>query len=788
MKTIRSSLAIAVSLVSAAVPYAWSQQEGTISGPGSVAESPGRLEEIVVTARRRNEQAQDVPLALSVVGARELDEARANSIDRLQQLVPSVYLFTYNARTTSIAIRGLGGNVGLSSDALENGVGVFVDDVYLGRVGPAMFELVDIERVEFLRGPQVALLGRNTTAGAISIVTQRPSLDATDSVVEATVGDYGFREVKASISGPLGGDKVAGRASVSDVRRDGFMHNVTTGEGVQDLDSFTARAQLLIAPTAALDIRVIGDYAKQESNCCAAVSRAVFETLDNGAPVPNNILARTARLGLQLPTGDPFDRNVGADAPIQADMDQRGLSVHIDWALAGHELTSITARREWDFDSQNDLDDTALPVVTAFGQANRQRQTSQEIRVASRGAGPVDYVAGAYFFEEIVDGLGAFGLGSAAPGWYFPPSTPTPRAVIETAVNGLTVASLSTVDVSSNAAFGHGVWHAADAFDVAAGLRFTRETRSGRFDQVQAGPSLASLAPGDAATAQAIRNSFGSGSSYTTGTDGDDLSGTVTLSHRTRFGTSYLSIAHAHKAGGLNLGDFPLDIELVVRPETARHYEIGTKNRLFGNAFLNAAVYRTSVSDYQTSVLVPNAAGRLVQYISNIDKARSQGYELDVSWSPHLRFALSAALAYVDASYESFPRGPCPTETSVVPAQCDLSGQPLPGSPRRSWSLAIEGLEPVAGMLELYWRFDHGHRSEVFTAVSNSRYSRLDERDLVNLSLGIRNSDRRWDLMYWVRNALDEDYYQFAQGRTSGWLTGLPGEPRTSGLTYRGRF
>jgi iron complex outermembrane receptor protein len=91
-------------------------------------------------------------------------------------------------------------------------------------------------------------------------------------------------------------------------------------------------------------------------------------------------------------------------------------------------------------------------------------------------------------------------------------------------------------------------------------------------------------------------------------------------------------------------------------------------------------------------------------------------------------------------------------------------------------------------MLELYWRFDHGHRSEVFTAVSNSRYSRLDERDLANLSLGIRSSDRRWDLMYWVRNALDEDYYQFIQGRTSGWLTGLPGEPRTSGLTYRGRF
>jgi iron complex outermembrane receptor protein len=783
------SIAIALSLLSAGLSQAWSQQNGAPpAGPRATA-TAGASEEIVVTARRRDEQPQDVPIAMSVVDAEKLDETRAYSIDRLQQLVPSVYMFGYNARTTSIAIRGMGGNVGLSSDGLENGVGVFIDDVYIGRVGPATFDLVDIERVEFLRGPQGTLFGRNTTAGAISIVTKRPSFDEADAVVETAVGDHGFREIKTSLSGPLAGDTLAGRASVSNVERDGFMQNVYTGEEVQSFDNLTARGQLLIAPTPALAIRVIGDYAQQDSNCCSVVSNGAFETLDSGAPVPNNILARTARLGHELLPVAPFARNVEADSPIQADMDQRALSAHIDWTLAGLEVTSITARREWDWDPQNDGDDTSLPAVTALGQSNRQRQTSQEVRVASRGERRVDYVAGAYYFEELVDGIGAFELGQAAPGWFFPPTAPQPRTVIETAVIGFATESLSTSDMRSHAAFGHAIWHVTEALDVEAGLRFTSETRSGRFEQRQlGGASLAGLPAANAAAVQAIRDSFGSTTAYSAETDGDDVSGAVTLSHRTRFGTSYLTVADGHKSGGLNLGNFPSDIDLVVRPETVDHYEIGMKNRLFGHAFLNAAVYLTKVSDYQTSVLAPNAAGRLIQYISNIDEARSQGYELDLAWSPYPRFGLSASLAYVDATYESFPRGPCPPEISAVPAQCDLSGQPLPGSPRRSWSLSFEGLETLTGTLELYWRFDYNHRSDVYTSVSNSRHSRVDERGLANLSVGIRSADRKWDLKYWMRNVLDEDYLQLAQGRTSGWIVALPGDPRTSGLTYRGRF
>jgi iron complex outermembrane recepter protein len=469
-------------------------------------------------------------------------------------------------------------------------------------------------------------------------------------------------------------------------------------------------------------------------------------------------------------------------------MNQRALSATIDWSLGGFDLTSITARREWDWNPENDGDDTAVPAITRQGLSNRQTQTSQELRASSSGVRRVDYVAGLYHFTETVDGTGVFELGSAAPQWFYPPTAPQSRAAIDTAVIGLAVGTLSISDTRSNAAFGNAVWHVTEAFDVTAGLRYTTESRSGRFEQSQAGQSLASLSLSDAAAAQGLRDSFGPVISYGAETDDDDLSGTVTLSYETRRGANYLTVTDGHKAGGLNLGNFPPDIDLVVRPERVRHYEIGAKNRVGANALLNVAVYRTEVADYQTSAILPNAAGRLIQYISNIDEALSQGFELDFTWSPHRRFVLSAALAYVDASYESFPRGPCPTEISVTPAQCDLSEQRLPGSPRRAVSLGIEGAEPMASALELYWRFDYNHRSDVYTSVSNSRYSRLDELDLANLGIGIRDTNRRWDFMYWVRNVLDEDYFTFAQGRTNGWIVGLPGEPRTSGFTYRGRF
>lgn len=249
---------------------------------------------ITVTARRRDESAQDVPIALSVVGAEQLAATGNFSLGQTQQLVPSLQIFSYNPRNTNINIRGLGSNVSLTNDGLENGVGVYVDNVYYGRVGQSQFDLVDLQQIEILRGPQGTLFGKNTTAGAINISTRPPSFEPEFSG-EATLGDYGYHQLRGSLSGPLIGDRLAARISIADTHRDGFIDNVRTGRKASDYDNFSVRGQLLATPSETLSIKLISDFSKQTLNCCVNLLVGSYSEYDNGAALPNNFEQRVAR-------------------------------------------------------------------------------------------------------------------------------------------------------------------------------------------------------------------------------------------------------------------------------------------------------------------------------------------------------------------------------------------------------------------------------------------------------------------------------------------------------------
>src|SRR5882757_8012740 len=325
----------------------------------------GRLEDVVVTARRRAENAQDVPIPITAITGNSLEESGQYRLEDLNERLPSLNAQFANPRQTSIAVRGLGNNP--ANDGLESSVGVYLDDVYLGRPGMANQDFVDIDQVSLLRGPQGTLFGKNTTAGVLNITTRSPSFTP-DGTVEASGGNYGYYQVRGSLSGPLADDTLAGRLSYAKTSRDGFIDDVTDGRRLNSVDRQGLRGQLLFKPNEALSIRVIGDYEKEDSDCCVSV-------LYNPGPNDGALLkARLAAAG----AAEIFDPNFLSSSinDLQhMEVRQSGGSVQANWRFdGGYNLTSITAFRSWHFIPTNDADGTNISALIDAGQAVNDEQ------------------------------------------------------------------------------------------------------------------------------------------------------------------------------------------------------------------------------------------------------------------------------------------------------------------------------------------------------------------------------------------------------------------------------
>ena len=268
------------------------------------------LGEIVVTARRRSETVQEVPIPISVVGGELVEDAGAFNVNRVKELVPSVQLYSSNPRNTTLNIRGLGSTFGLTNDGIDPGVGFYVDGVYYARPAATTLDFIDIEQIEVLRGPQGTLFGKNTTAGAFNVTT-RPASFAQGANLEVSYGNYGFVQAKASVTGPLS-KKFAARISFSGTQRDGFLTNVNNQQSVNDLNNLGFRAQLLYQPNDNLKITLIGDDTRQNPNGYAQVIAGVVPTQRADYRQFNNIIAD---LGYALPSQNPFDRLIDHDTP-----------------------------------------------------------------------------------------------------------------------------------------------------------------------------------------------------------------------------------------------------------------------------------------------------------------------------------------------------------------------------------------------------------------------------------------------------------------------------------------
>ncbi|MDB5723943.1 MAG: TonB-dependent receptor [Novosphingobium sp.] len=786
-------------------------------------------DDIVVTARHRDESSQEVPIAISVIGGEHIDNTGAFNVGRLQQLTPALQFYSSNPRNTSVNIRGFGAPLGLTNDGIDQGVGIYVDDVYYSRVASSTFDFLDVQQIEVLRGPQGTLYGKNTTAGAINITTRPPTFDF-EARAELSLGNYGFVQGKAVVSGPLS-ETVAVRLAVSETKRNGTIHNITTGQDQNDLDNTGLRAQLLWKPTSNLEFTLAGDYNRQSAVCCTTVFAGYVPTL-KAANRQYPTLSAVQGYALSAAARDPFNRLTDVDSEIRAKQSIGGVSLKAKLDLGAGSITSITSWRFWNWDPSNDRDFTALPITTISQNPSKQRQFTQELRY-NHHSDKLDFQVGTFFFKQSVATDGSQVQGAAATKWLLSPSTVVGNPYTLDVLNGLTSTNTIRFRNTSWSVYGQASWHPLPGLTLQPGVRLNYDKKSGSYDAVVTDRLGTVLAPGLVTTGNATQKAqLGVllPESYAPELSDWNVSYDLTLGYDVaRDVHVYATYSKTFQTGGINMNGVPADTvtglpllaNQTVQPESVKSYEIGVKTQFWDRKVtLNLAAFRTEIGNYQASFSSNNAASLAVirGYIANVPKVRSQGLEADFSVRPSERFNAYLNFAYTDATYRDFKNAPPPIELSgastfsalvscalpttlapgaVGPQSCDISGQRLPGVSKYALSFGAEGNLPV-GLFgqsgQIYAGVDGSYRSNYYTNATPSPAALLPAYTLTNFRAGWR-SDRdapgvKVDVFGWVRNAFNTGYFEQLQvaPNSVGLLVGNLGDPQTFGGTIKLSF
>lgn len=791
--------------INAAVP---ASEDAQTTSVGTGASNSG---EIVVTARRRQETAQDVPLAISVVGGEHIDNTGAFNVGRLQQLTPTLQFYSSNPRNTAVNIRGLGAPFGLTNDGIEQGVGIYVDDVYNARVASATFDFLDVKQIEVLRGPQGTLYGKNTTAGAINITTNQPTFDF-EGKAEVSFGNLNFVQAKAAVSGPIT-DTLAARLAVSSTNRRGTIYNVTSNQWIQGQDNLGLRGQLLFQPSEAFSITLAADYSEQDAACCGSV---YVRTGTTQRAANRQFAALAAAQGYSVPSTNPYDRLTDLDATLQAGNKIGGVSLKAKWDIGPGTLTSVTAWRFWDWQPQNDRDFTGLPIVTKSQNPSQQDQYTQELRY-NYSADRFDFVLGAFGFYQRIDTQGTEQHGSASTKWNLAPSNALYNSNV---LNGLTALNTQYLKSTSVAVYGQASWKVTPELTLQPGVRVNYDKKDGFYQRRvfnAAGTEI--LIDGTTTPTKTAQLAIFTPQTISPKFSDWNFSYDFTASYKVAPGILvYATYAKTFKSGGINQNGVPVDAAnnpllgtATVKPESVRHYEAGIKTEFWDRrAILNLSAFRTDIKDYQANVN-NGQFGVLRGYLANAGAVRSQGVEADFSVRPSERFNFYVNGAYTDATYRKFVDAPCPPELSggtvatgaqvpgaagvpgaLSPANCDISGQRLPGVSKWSVSFGLEANAPVTFLKQdglVYFGYDGSYRSNFSSNPTPSIYTWVDGYSLSNFRVGFRTDDG-FDIYGWVRNAFDKQYIDqlFVGPGNTGLIAGLPGDPRTWGVTLRKSF
>lgn len=695
-----------------------------VAGPSAEDASDNGGGQIIVTARKRDEDITDVPIAVSALGAEALDVRGIDSVDEVLSFIP-------NASQSGGIGGGLQGLVSIRGIStlvrfvgLETGVGFYVDGVYIGRPENFNQELIDVERVEVLRGPQGALFGKNTVAGAINIITKQPNLDQWSGDVELGYGNFNTVTAQGHVSGPLS-DQVGVSLTAGYVNSSGYTENIS---GIQpDLDAAdiaSFRGKIRFEPSPDFDLTIAGDA-----------------IIDRGRP---SFFEVSDVAFIDDPSeSTPF--TVNNDQPNDLDRDIYGVSATANLAVGPGTWTTILAYRESSFDAR--LDDDKVPFrffVDSFG--SDVSFFSAETRYAAEVSEGVNLIGGLFYLTQDADNLSNFALGDFLTGV---PGVEPP------------IDLTSSVDTESIAAFFDLDIELTDRLALEIGGRFVSESKDAAHDQVDQ------------------TGIFGSQSFAESRTD-DDFSPTVSL--RYEFSdelNGYLRYAEGFKSSGFNTDFVNANSNFSVDPEEATSYEAGLKGSFDGGRFVsNLAVFLTEYENLQLSQITGFGVT-----LNNAAEAEIFGVEFDLAAEITDTVSVNLAVGYLDATYEDFAGCPVPgaTDPSIAVANC--AGNFLNLAPELSSAVGIQWRGPVSGDWDGLLRADWQYRSEVFFEPQNTERLSGDERHLVNLRAGIDNGSVSFTV--WAENLFDEVYVNFADDRSAIFVntTQSFGTPRTYGAT-----
>jgi len=784
------------------------------------------LTEIIVTAQKREQNIQDVPISVIALSAQQLKDGGVTDIKNLQALMPGLTVTsTTSENVTTARIRGIG-TVG-DNPGLESSVGVVIDGVYRPRNGVGFGNLGEIEQIEILEGPQGELFGKNNDAGVINIVTKRPSTTF-GVTAEATGGNYNDKEINASVTGPLG-DIAAARFYAGYQKRDGFL-NINDGLGpntdnrTDDRNFYTLRGQFLLTPSDAVNFLVIADYSKRNESCCGAVPL-------NDGPVVGivNALASNPLLGgqpgvvgLASPPLPHFSRQAYSNQPVKQQIRDLGISGELNWDLGFGKLTSITAWRDNTIVAGNDVDYTGIDLVQEPANQGNQtdfKQASEEIRLAGKN-GPLDWLVGGFFSSEILDTNSAIFAGNAfdlylsgvaTAGTDFPLTfqltQKPPGHLFVPGVSGQ--ADWYHQTSKSYAFFTNETYNIAQGLDLTAGLRFTSEkkTADSNFANPDGGSACGQLIPHlstlPAGTAQALLflgctsvfNPFFNGKSSSQSLSEGNVSGTVKLSyHFTDDVMGYVSWANGYKAGGINLSRVADPVTLVpdfnteFPRETVQSYEVGIKSLLANRSVrFNASIFDQKYTNFQL-----NTFNGLVFVVSSIRKVESKGAEFDTSWATPLSgLTLAGGVTYAFTNITDFG-GPQVVGLFAPDLATGLNRQNnrLSFAPMWSGVASATYTVPVSSSLEFHANVNEKYNSSYNTGSDLDPRKLQGAYGLVGARLGLGAPGGKWAVDVWGANLTNKYIYQVAFDAPfqPNQIDAFLADPRTFGLTVRTKF
>jgi len=738
VKRIAVNLSTLSLALAAALPALSAQAQAQESTPGSSAST---LDAVKVTARKREETLQDVPVAVTAFTPDVLDRLNISDLGDIGAQVPNLTIYAARGSTSTITayIRGIG-----QSDPLwgvDPGVGVYIDDVYVARPQGALLDVVDVERVEVLRGPQGSLYGKNTIGGAIKYITRGLPKETSGSA-SVTVGNYNQLDVKAAIGGSLGGDgALRGRLSIASMNRDGFGKNIFTGQEVSDKEINAARLQVGVFINEDVDIQFAMDYMDDQSGVRGAQMLAPNPLAPTTPPMQYRYDIRSGMLNIN-------------------DTEMKGASATVNWRVNDDwSFKYVLARRESDTETNIDFDTTPLPLVDVRAFYN-DKQTSQELQANFDAGARARGVMGLYWFDG--------DAGGQILNYFWNPNVPT------TPTNPLFGGTGGRVNTKSIAVYADWTFDLTDRLNLNLGARYTDEDKN-------------AIALNRFYTDDSYDSAWATTADFNQTVNFKNVSPKVSLDwHITPDIMAYGLISRGFKSGGYNIRANTAAVPRSGEPfddEQVDSFEIGSKISLLDQRlFLNLAYFYNKYKDIQLSVFtsftLPDGTETFFGDFTNAGKGTVQGAEVEYQILPSPNWIISGNLAWLDAQYDEF------IDRGVNIA----SSQRFTNAPELSGTFNIEYRTELAGGGTVSARTGYSWQSEVWPTTDLSPLIRQGGYGTLNAGLSWKPDDA-WTLTLQGTNLTDKEY------RTTGYniaaygvLTGFYGAPRQYSVTARYDF